>query len=318
MPVESLQSIVDHFIFRVDDHLQKRRRCVAKGPFFLCISGLQGSGKSTLARQLQDILHEKYHLKVVGVSIDDFYHSHNMLVKVCDDNPGNALLKTRGQPGTHDERLADGFFASLLATSDDDIRIPFFDKSRFDGEGDRLPVEKWEKVSRSPPVDVVIFEGWCVGFQAVNDEELEQNWKRANDESVKSKDEDEQKGFSTITLSRHSLEHLRTVNANLRRYNDTFMKPSNFSYLVHLDTDRLVNVYTWRLDQEYQLRLSKGTGMTDEEVVRFVQGYMPAYELYLERLRNEPFVPPNTHHDRNTQLRVILEENRSIRSITQL
>jgi D-glycerate 3-kinase len=214
--------------------------------------------------------------------------------------------------------LADEFFESLQTTSGEDIGIPSFDKSRFSGEGDRVPTDEWRKVCRSPPVDVVIFEGWCVGFQAVDDDELVRKWRQAQDESAKGEDGNEEKGFSTTTLSRHPLEHLNIVNLNLKRYNETFMKPSSFHYLIHLDTDQLVNVYKWRLDQEHYLHLSRGSGMDDKDVVKFVQGYMPAYELYLDRLRRESFVPPNTHPDENTQLRVLLEENRSVRSITEL
>ena len=41
------------------------------------------------------------------------------------------------------------------------IRLPVFDKSLFGGQGDRLPSAG---PLIQPPLDVVLFEGWCVGF----------------------------------------------------------------------------------------------------------------------------------------------------------
>lgn len=109
----------------------------------------------------------------------------------------------------------------------------------------------------------------------------------------------------------HSLDDLRTINANLRRYNETFMGPANFDFLVHLDTDRLYNVYRWRIQQERALRDASGTGMTDDHVVNFVKVYMPTYELYLDRLQAEAFLEPH----KNTQLRVVLDEERKVTTV---
>lgn len=38
------------------------------------------------------------------------------------------------------------------------------------------------------------------------------------------------------------------------------------------DAEDTQYVYAWRLEQEAALRASKGTGMTDEQVVKFVNG----------------------------------------------
>lgn len=43
----------------------------------------------------------------------------------------------------------------------------------------------------------------------------------------------------------------------------------------------LENVYRWRDEQEEVLR-AQGRGMTPDEVRRFVDRYMPVYELYYE------------------------------------
>jgi D-glycerate 3-kinase len=193
--------------------------------------------------------------------------------------------------------------------------VPSFDKSRFNGEGDRVPIDQWERVTGNPPIDVVIFEGWSVGFQWLDGPELEKKWRRAKEANV-SDDENERKGFSINTLRNHPIAHLRVINENLRRYNKTFMNPDSFNYLVHLDTNNLANVYYWRMDQEHALKKVKGTGMTDDMVVQFVQGYMPAYELYLEKLQKEPFIPKTGQED--TQLRVVLNSDRKVISISTL
>lgn len=41
---------------------------------------------------------------------------------------------------------------------------------------------------------------------------------------------------------------------------------------VHIDAEKTTYVYDWRLQQEAALRTAKGTGMTDEQVINFVNG----------------------------------------------
>ena len=38
------------------------------------------------------------------------------------------------------------------------------------------------------------------------------------------------------------------------------------------DAENLQDIYRWRLQQEKALRIERGTGMTDEEVMSFVDG----------------------------------------------
>jgi D-glycerate 3-kinase len=44
-----------------------------------------------------------------------------------------------------------------------EILIPRFDKSLFNGKGDRLEKDKWTNVNY--PLDILILEGWCLGFK---------------------------------------------------------------------------------------------------------------------------------------------------------
>lgn len=87
-------------------------------------------------------------------------------------------------------------------------------------------------------------------------------------------------------------------------------------------------VYAWRLEQEASLRSTKGHGMTDEQVVAFVDGCTgellfcvaqlmpidyPSYELYTDRLRAGVF---NEGKDR--QLRLVLGKNRRIEKVIMI
>jgi D-glycerate 3-kinase len=132
-------------------------------PIILGISGLQGSGKSTWASKIVEILTSQHRLQTITISLDDLYKKHDDLVAQRDQDPDNKLYRTRGQPGTHEEQLAAKFFDELRQyQGEGELKIPSFDKSKFNGEGDRAAPSDWPVISSKP--DVIVFEGWCVGF----------------------------------------------------------------------------------------------------------------------------------------------------------
>ncbi len=293
---ESIDRMVDYILPQLQQHQKK----ALKSPFVIGITGLQGSGKSTWAAVLSNTLERNHQLKVVNVSLDDFYHTRDDLIRVKQENRDNPLLQTRGQPGTHDKLLASEFFTSLL--SNNGVLVPSFDKSMFNGQGGRVPRKQWQYISPAPPIDVVIFEGWCVGFRPLETEDLRRKWQlaRAQDTELAGQ------RWPTQTIASIALEHLCKINSHLRVYNETFMRPESFQFLVHLDSDDLNNVYRWRLDQEHAQWRARGTGMDDEDVIQFVKGYMPSYELYLDQLRREAC------DGAAGRLRVLLDEKRSV------
>jgi D-glycerate 3-kinase len=279
--------------------LQQRHK-ESSEPILLGITGLQGSGKSTWASKIVELLSSEYDLHTIAISLDDLYKKHDDLIAQRDKNPDNKLYRTRGQPGTHDEQLAGQFFKNLKEyRGEGELKIPSFDKSRFNGEGDRLPESDWPTITRKP--DVVVFEGWCVGFQPVSQASIEEKHALAGAGKL-----------SVNTPATHQLAHLFEVNENLKRYCDAFMGPQYFDFFIHIDTEDLRNVYTWRLQQEHKMIEAKGSGMSDAEVRAFVDGYMPSYEIYLDQLRTGFF------GDKGRMVRVVLDKERSVEKVEQL
>jgi D-glycerate 3-kinase len=101
--------------------------------------------------------------RIVQASTDDFYKTREELDFLAQGD--NSLFHVRGNPGTIDTKLMDSTVQSLLQKYEPgrEILIPRFDKSLFNGKGDRIEKEKWTKVDY--PVDIVFLEGWCLGFK---------------------------------------------------------------------------------------------------------------------------------------------------------
>jgi D-glycerate 3-kinase len=311
----AIGDVLQHVLPKIKSNRASRgdaNRNAKTKPFILGLSGMQGSGKSTWAKALAEALQEKHHLEVAVLSLDDLYHTHEKLVKIREENPSNELFRNRGQPGTHDEVLAEQLFDALFAGRE--VAIPSFDKSAYNGEGDRAPSSQWERIVPDSLPDILIFEGWCVGFQALLESEVEEKWSVSRNSNLDASNME----YPTTIMRHHPINHLKVINRNLKRYNDTFLSPSKFDYLVHLDTRNLANVYRWRIQQEDALRQERGTGMTNHEVVAFVKVYMPAYELYLEKLQKEAFISRPEGQSAKTQLRVLLDEGRQVIAMEEI
>ncbi|KAJ5336793.1 uncharacterized protein N7506_004815 [Penicillium brevicompactum] len=301
IPQEAIDNVLSQVLPHINHHVECQRLSSLKIPFILALTGLQGSGKSTWTDALVKALKSQNHT-TINLSLDDLYLDHDDLVKLRTLNPSNKLVQARGQPGTHDMALARSFFESL--NSGRDVLIPSFDKSKFNGEGGRSPIETWERIPSDITIDVVVFEGWCVGFQPLEELDIRKKWEN----SVQG---DSTGVYPTETLKDHAIEHLLQANTKLRSYCDLFMGPQHLDFIVHLDTDDLVNVYQWRIQQEHALRQRANESMSDEEVIRFVKGYMPAYELYLDQLRRGFFDATSSDTGKG-QLRVVLNQTRKV------
>lgn len=120
------------------------------------INGAQGSGKSTLAALLRQLLEHGPGLRPVVLSIDDFYLTRAEREELA--RRVHPLLMTRGVPGTHDVALARRTLERLRELRQGErLSLPRFIKA----QDERAPERDWPECTG--PVDIVLFEGWCVG-----------------------------------------------------------------------------------------------------------------------------------------------------------
>lgn len=231
------------------EHVSHQRKG-RKAPLVLGISAPQGCGKSTLCEQLESLFEYKG-LRAASVSIDDFYLTREDHVKMSGKNAGNRILETRGNAGTHDIRLGTETLKALKEGKEGTIALPRYDKSAFQGKGDRADPSTWPTVEG--PVDVVLFEGWMLGFAPVR-----------NGEAARV-DPD-----------------LKVVNGFLRAYKNAWDRFVD-SWLIIKVSDPSFS-HTWRLEAEKRMRAAGKPAMSDEEVEAFVDRFMPAYRCYLKGL----------------------------------
>ncbi|GAA5826376.1 hypothetical protein JCM5353_004740 [Sporobolomyces roseus] len=273
-PAPSTLSLAIRFILRQLEHHKSspnQNRALVIG-----IQGPQGSGKSHLATQLLTSP-ELRHLSLANLSLDDLYFPHSKLVQVAQENPGNPLLKGRGQAGTHDLRLGMKVLQELRESKKGgEVRVPVFEKSLNSGEGDRVAQNEWVSVKEGR-VDVVIFEGWMLGFRSIEKERLEELYRLKKGEATKELGLDYDEPF----YLEQSLDSLQSVNGRLGEYEEGLW--SLVDGFLELRPERMGYVWEWRLEQEHNMKRSNGgIGMTDDQVKTFISRYMPGYELFLD------------------------------------
>ncbi|KAH9942188.1 P-loop containing nucleoside triphosphate hydrolase protein [Epithele typhae] len=267
-----------HVLAQLDAHRSRHAPQGPCPPLIVGVQGPQGSGKTFLTSHLRDALQDEPHkLSVTVFSLDDLYLPHEALVRVAQTHPNHALLQGRGQPGTHDIRLGRDVFDRLKRINDPgagitEVKLPAFDKSKFNGEGDRVPGS-----TVRPPVDVVLFEGWCTGFYPIDHKEVERRWTSPviglGDNFFK------RKGYS--------VEEFQDINGRLEYYIPWWNSIDAFIQITPPDDHPLDFIYKWRLQQEHHMKaLNGGKGMTDGQVEAFVDRYIPGYVLFNEGVVN--------------------------------
>ena len=118
-------------------------------PLIVGVNGAQGSGKTTLCRFLEALMLE-HNQRAVTLSLDDLYLTRAERQAMARDE--HHLFATRGVPGTHDVALGAAILDKLLAGQS--ATAPRFGKAANDRATDTRVLE---------PVEVILFEGWCVG-----------------------------------------------------------------------------------------------------------------------------------------------------------
>lgn len=233
------------------------------------VHGAQGSGKSTFAALIKWYLEAQRGLRVVQLSLDDFYLARDQRQVLAETV--HPLFATRGVPGTHDVELAIHTIHSLVKlSSHESLAIPRFDKAR----DDRCPEAEWP--IQSGPVDLIVFEGWCVGAPAQTAAELlpPVNALEANDD----------------------------VDGRWRKaVNDALAGPyqqlfAHIDYLLMLKAPGFDCVAGWRLEQEQKLaarllqrgQLGEASELMDADgIARFVQFYQRLTQHCLACLPSE-------------------------------
>ncbi|GAB3281478.1 hypothetical protein [Parahaliea aestuarii] len=234
-------------------------------PFVVGINGCQGSGKTTLVDYLACALEAYGGLHCVSLSLDDFYLTRaEREVLARDVHP---LFATRGVPGTHDMPLMLSCLQRLKArgefTVQHALRLPRFDKA----SDDRCPAAQWAEVSEA--VDIVLFEGWCLGVEAQPEEALVQAV------NALERDEDPDGVWR------------RAVNTVLAR--DFPPVYALVDEWLMLQAPSFACVQRWRQEQEDKLRQRLGSedlgrSMSPAQVTRFIQHYQRLTEWSLATL----------------------------------
>jgi D-glycerate 3-kinase len=239
----------DKFYSNFGAHVRNKMRTLGH-PLVLGISGIQGSGKSTQARILQAYLNSQFGMTTCILSIDDFYRDQQERQLLGERI--HPLLKTRGVPGTHHVDAISAVIDALKRGADESIiSIPQFDKSTDNPK----PASGWK--DQKLPVDVIIFEGWCIGAQTQSAQEL------ATPINQLEEQEDTEGIFRGYVN-----KQLEEQYASLWRKIDT---------LVWLQPSKFEMVYTWRKKQEAELEIdptnTASKQMDDSSLKRFIMHY---------------------------------------------
>lgn len=239
-------------------------------PLIQGVLGGQGTGKTTLGRVLSLVLS---HLgqRVCAVSIDDIYKTYEVRQNLKKNDP---RLIWRGPPGTHDVELGLQVLRGIKSSDGNDlIEVPRFDKSAWNGEGDRTHSD----IISQPTI--VLFEGWFVGIRPID----ASHFAHAPAPIVTEAD----RSFA------------RDMNEQLQDYLPLWE-----------ELDRLMVLYPthyqmsqqWRREAEQKMKASGQDGMSDEDIKQFVT-------YFWRSLHPELFMPPLLQDTQHVDLVVEIDAN---------
>lgn len=232
----------------------KQRATDQDTPLMVGVNGAQGAGKSTFCRLLQLVLEHGFGMRAVNLSIDDLYLTRAERADLA--KRVHPLFATRGVPGTHDVALGMRLFDDLAQLgAGQTLMIPQFDKAT----DDRRPRANWLPVEG--PIDLILFEGWCVGTRPQPDDTLDQPINRLE------RDED------PTGVWRRTVNHqLETV------YRELFER---LDLLIMLKVPGMQSVLQWRGKQERKLAAAH----SDEMLQRIMDSSaLERFIMHYERL----------------------------------
>jgi D-glycerate 3-kinase len=216
----------------------------SRRPLVIGLQAPQGAGKTTLVTHLLDAL-PGFGLRGAGVSVDDFYLTREGQLRVAADHPGNRYLEHRGYPGTHDVALGERTIQQLKSLSEGETaRVPVYDKSAHGGRGDRAPEDMWRTVTG--PLDLIILEGWMLGFAPVDESALPDPNLAAPNQALHDYRRWTDQVDVWVTLRAHDPEY----------------------------------VLTWRVEAEEAMKASGKPGLSREAITDYIGRFLPAYRTY--------------------------------------
>ena len=204
-------------------------------PAVVGISGAQGSGKSTLAAALVTQLQQQG-IPAAAVSLDDYYLSKAQRLTLAEQV--HPLLVQRGVPGTHDIGRAIADIKAVLAGHE--VALPQFDKA----------LDEPAMTIAAQRLDLLIVEGWCLGVAPQPAAEL--------------------------TEPVNYLEQREDKDGRWRHFVNSQLAGPYAEYwqllqpLIWLKAPDWDSVCLWRAQQEQQLWQKHGTGMSDQQLSRFM------------------------------------------------
>ena len=258
---KAIESYLETFYIPLAAWLVRKRNLQNK-TLLVGLCGGQGSGKSTIASLIKSVLESGFNKSAVCFSLDDIYKTKQDRERLGHDV--HPLFRTRGVPFTHDVELGINTIQSLQAqTLNQTTNIPAFNKAI----DTRVRASEWAEVSG--PVDIIIFEGWCVGAKPQREPEL------VSPVNILEENEDPEAVWRT------------KVNQALGgEYQDLF---GLLDVLLMLKVKNMDQVFAWRRLQEHKLaaaskhQTSDNTStntstinsaiMSDAEVDRFIMHY---------------------------------------------
>lgn len=245
-------------------------------PLIQGILGGQGTGKTTLTRILSPIL-TQMGCPVCRLSIDDLYKPYAERLQLQQQDP---RFRWRGPPGTHDVNLGLAVLRQLRQPDlTQPVAVPRFDKSAYDGAGDRTQPE-WVIGA-----EIVLFEGWFVGVRPVEP--------TAFDDAPPPIVNDADRAFA------------RAVNERLRDYLPLWDQLDRL-ILLHPQDYRLSQQWRWQAEQ--QMMASGRAGMDAAEVNAFV-------EYFWRALHPELFITPLLQDAEHVDLVIELDVNHQPQAI---
>ncbi len=246
-------------------------------PLIQGILGGQGTGKTTLGQVLKLIL-AKANSSLISLSLDDLYKTYLERQELQITDP---RLIWRGPPGTHDIELGINVLDSLrdLPNNPQPIAIPRFDKSLWNGAGDRVSPEM---VSEA---DIVLFEGWFVGVKPIDP-------CRFSDAP-----------YPIIT--ERDRQFALDMNEKLGEYLPLWQR---LDQLIILDPIDYQLSKKWRQHAEQEMIAKGKSGMTDGEINQFV-------EYFWKALHPELFIKPLIEKGENVNLVIEINADHSLGKI---